>query len=230
MEPGSFEDNEDRRTERTVIGAELTGRVNGLRLLIMRGRGCADCEKACDRKRRDARTAHPNCPFNPLRPHHSRHSQRDGRKLKPNGSLLSRTLNTLTLCRVPDTRENLWAKGEAGLQSVVVAARGIDERGLVGFAETARNTIGSSCEGSAINIPCCRLLRSKKPTVKPGPKGMAYPRGTLTKVIPPEIAFLRSLLAVAVSSTIRAVEFTVARSKSGAAPLSICCFSLAISA
>jgi hypothetical protein len=35
----------------------------------MRGRGCADCEKGCDRKRRDGRTAHPNCPFNPL---HSR--------------------------------------------------------------------------------------------------------------------------------------------------------------
>src|SRR4029077_10224331 len=69
MEPGTLEDDEDRRTERTVIGAELTGRVNGLRLLIMRGRGCADCEKACDRKRRDGRTAHPNCPFNPL---HSR--------------------------------------------------------------------------------------------------------------------------------------------------------------
>jgi len=32
MEPGTFEDDEDRRTERTVIGAELTGRVNGLRL------------------------------------------------------------------------------------------------------------------------------------------------------------------------------------------------------
>src|SRR6478752_5215341 len=72
MEPGTFEEDEDRRTERTVIGAELTGRVNGLRLLIMRGRGCADCEKACDRKRRDGRTAHPNCPFNPLRLHHSR--------------------------------------------------------------------------------------------------------------------------------------------------------------
>jgi hypothetical protein len=72
MEPGTFEDDEDRRTERTVIGAELTGRVNGLRLLIMRGRGCADCEKACDRKRRDGRTVHPNCPFNPLRRHHSR--------------------------------------------------------------------------------------------------------------------------------------------------------------
>ena len=67
MEPGTFEDDEDRRTERTVIGAELTGRVNGLRVLIMRGRGCADCEKACDRKRRDGRTAHPNWPFNPLR-------------------------------------------------------------------------------------------------------------------------------------------------------------------
>ena len=61
MEPGTFEDDEDRRTKRTVIGAELTGRVNGLRVLIMRGRGCADCEKACDRKRRDGRTAHPNC-------------------------------------------------------------------------------------------------------------------------------------------------------------------------
>src|SRR6516162_1247281 len=37
-----------------------------------------------------------------------RHSQRDGRKLKPNGSLLLlRALNTLTLCRVPNTRENL---------------------------------------------------------------------------------------------------------------------------
>src|SRR5262245_61350581 len=72
MEPGTFEDDEDRRTERTVIGAELTGRVNGLRLLIMRGRGCADCEKGCDRKRRDGRTAHPNCPFNPLRWPHSR--------------------------------------------------------------------------------------------------------------------------------------------------------------
>src|SRR5256885_14644632 len=72
MEPGTFEDDEDRWTERTVIGAELTGRVNGLRLLIMRGRGCADCEKGCDRKRRDGRTAHPNCPFNPLRWHHSR--------------------------------------------------------------------------------------------------------------------------------------------------------------
>src|SRR4029077_4490909 len=68
MEPGTFEDDEDRRTERTVIGAELTGRVNGLRLLIMRGRGCADCEKACDRKRRDGRTAHPNCPFQPAAP------------------------------------------------------------------------------------------------------------------------------------------------------------------
>jgi hypothetical protein len=45
----------------------LTGR--GLRLLIMRSRGCPDCEKGCDRKRRDGRTAHPNCPFNPL---HSR--------------------------------------------------------------------------------------------------------------------------------------------------------------
>ena len=66
MEPGTFEDDEDRRTERTMIGAELTGRVNGLRLLIMRGRDCADCEKGCDRKRRDGRTAHPNCPFNPL--------------------------------------------------------------------------------------------------------------------------------------------------------------------
>src|SRR5438552_19196438 len=72
MEPGTFEDDDDRRTERTVIGAELTGRVNGLRLLIMRGRGCADCQKACDRKRIDGRTAHPNCPFNPLRRHHSR--------------------------------------------------------------------------------------------------------------------------------------------------------------
>jgi len=39
-----------------------------------------------------------------------RHSQRDGRKLKPNGSLFSRTLNTLTLCRVPNTRENLLAR------------------------------------------------------------------------------------------------------------------------
>src|SRR5262249_23994975 len=39
-----------------------------------------------------------------------RHSQRDGRKLKPNGSLLSRALNTLTLCRVPNTRENLLAR------------------------------------------------------------------------------------------------------------------------
>src|SRR6516162_4016138 len=37
-----------------------------------------------------------------------RDSQRHGRKLKPNGSLLSRALNTLTMCRVPDTRENLW--------------------------------------------------------------------------------------------------------------------------
>ena len=32
----------------------------------------------------------------------------DSGKLKPNGSLLLRALNTLTLCRVPDTRENLW--------------------------------------------------------------------------------------------------------------------------
>jgi hypothetical protein len=39
--------------------------------------------------------------------------------LKPNGSLLSRALNALTLCRVPDTRENLW-RGEAGL-----AAKGL---------------------------------------------------------------------------------------------------------
>jgi hypothetical protein len=72
MEPGTFGHDEDRRTDRTVIGAELTGRVNGLRLLIMRGRGCADCEKGCDRKRRDGRTAHPNCPFNPLRRPRSR--------------------------------------------------------------------------------------------------------------------------------------------------------------
>jgi hypothetical protein len=78
MEPGTFEDDDDPRTERTVIGAELTGRVNGLRLLIMRGRGCADCQKAsdrqkaCDRKRRHGRTAHPNWPFNPLRRHHLR--------------------------------------------------------------------------------------------------------------------------------------------------------------
>jgi hypothetical protein len=35
-------------------------------------------------------------------------------KLKPNGSLLSRTLNTLTLCRVPDTRKNLWARVRQG--------------------------------------------------------------------------------------------------------------------
>ena len=34
MEPRTFEDDDDRRTERTVIGAELTGRVNGLCLLI----------------------------------------------------------------------------------------------------------------------------------------------------------------------------------------------------
>src|SRR6476619_896292 len=32
--------------------------------LLERGRGCADCEKGCDRKRRDGRTAHPNCTFN----------------------------------------------------------------------------------------------------------------------------------------------------------------------
>src|SRR5262249_13148055 len=46
-----------------------------------------------------------------------RHSQRDGRKLKPNRSLHSRTLNTLTLCRVPDMRENLW-RGEAELRFI----------------------------------------------------------------------------------------------------------------
>src|SRR4029077_6561869 len=40
--------------------------------LLERGRGCADCGKGCDRKRRDGRTAHPNCTFNPLRWHHSR--------------------------------------------------------------------------------------------------------------------------------------------------------------
>ena len=72
MEPGTFEDDEDRRTKRTVIGAELTGRVNGVRLLIVRSRGCADCEKGCDRKHRDGRMAHPNCPFTPLRRSHSR--------------------------------------------------------------------------------------------------------------------------------------------------------------
>src|SRR5262249_8179336 len=43
-----------------------------------------------------------------------RHSQCDGRKLKPNGSLLSRTLNTLTLCRVPATGENLLARVRQG--------------------------------------------------------------------------------------------------------------------
>src|SRR5215472_14034917 len=47
-----------------------------------------------------------------------RHSQRDDRKLKPNGSLLSRTLNTLTLCRVPDTRENLLARVRQGSRPV----------------------------------------------------------------------------------------------------------------
>src|ERR671936_903629 len=72
MEPGTFEHDDDRRTERTVIRAELTGRVNGLCLLIMRSRGCADCQKACDRKRRDGRTAHPKCPLNPLLRHRSR--------------------------------------------------------------------------------------------------------------------------------------------------------------
>src|SRR5262249_8204910 len=45
-------------------------------------------------------------------------SQRDGHKLKPNGSLLSRTLNTLTLCRVPDTRENLLARVRQGSRPV----------------------------------------------------------------------------------------------------------------
>src|SRR5215813_4832692 len=39
-----------------------------------------------------------------------RHRPRHGRKLKPNGSFFSRTLNTLTLCRVPNTRENLLAR------------------------------------------------------------------------------------------------------------------------
>jgi hypothetical protein len=32
-------------------------------------------------------------------------------KLKPNSSLLSRTLTTLTLCRVPDTRDDLASAG-----------------------------------------------------------------------------------------------------------------------
>src|SRR6516162_7003533 len=44
-----------------------------------------------------------------------RHPPRHGRELKPNGSLFSRTLNTLTLCRVPDTRQNLFGEGEVGL-------------------------------------------------------------------------------------------------------------------
>src|SRR5262245_14095529 len=68
MESGTLEDDDDRRTERTVIGAELTGRVNGLRLLIMRGRGCADCQKACDRKRRDGRSGPSELPFQPAAP------------------------------------------------------------------------------------------------------------------------------------------------------------------
>src|SRR5262245_30356210 len=50
-----------------------------------------------------------------------RHSPRHGRKLKPNGSLFSRTLNTLTLCRVPDTRENLW-RGAASLRLLTSAS------------------------------------------------------------------------------------------------------------
>ena len=33
---------------------------------------------------------------------------RHGRKLKPNASFFSRTLNTLTLCRVPSTREETY--------------------------------------------------------------------------------------------------------------------------
>src|SRR5438132_6059943 len=53
--------------------------------------------------------------FSNARTKPDRHNQRDGSKLKPNGSLLSRTLNTLTLCRVPDTRENLWARVRQGL-------------------------------------------------------------------------------------------------------------------
>src|SRR6266576_2930515 len=52
--------------------------------------------------------------FSNARTKPDRHNQRDGSKLKPNGSLLSRTLNTLTLCRVPDTRENLWARVRQG--------------------------------------------------------------------------------------------------------------------
>src|SRR5215469_12385888 len=47
------------------------------------------------------------------KPH--RRGQRDGHELKPNGSLLSRALNTLTLCRVPDT-EKIF--GEGGLRAL----------------------------------------------------------------------------------------------------------------
>src|SRR5262249_49608722 len=54
-----------------------------------------------------------------------RHSPRHGRKLKPNGSLFSRTLNTLTLCRVPDTRENLW-RGAASLRLLTSASDAVD--------------------------------------------------------------------------------------------------------
>src|SRR3954453_17675733 len=41
--------------------------------------------------------------------------QRDGRASSSQiGPLLSRTLNTLTLCRGPDTRENFWARVRQG--------------------------------------------------------------------------------------------------------------------
>jgi hypothetical protein len=43
-----------------------------------------------------------------------RHSHRDGRKLKPHGPLLSRTLNTLTCIGFP-TRAKSFGEGEAGL-------------------------------------------------------------------------------------------------------------------
>src|SRR5215831_1080514 len=44
-----------------------------------------------------------------------RHSPRHGRTLKPNGSLFSRTLNTLTLCRVPQHARKSFGEGEVGL-------------------------------------------------------------------------------------------------------------------
>jgi hypothetical protein len=190
MEPGTFEDDDDRRTERTVIGAELTGRVNGLRLLIMRGRGCADCQKgcarqkACDRKRRDGRTAHPNCPFNPTRcaghtrGHAMRHRSAGG--IASPGDRIVRTADIFPMTGVNpnaplptnDARVNHVGPTRTDARSTYQNA--VRSRGRAGFqarphhaalraptGETCRRCMGSYSRRQLFACSRCRCRRAR---------------------------------------------------------------------